>query len=230
MLFRHIGHAEFLMETESGIRIVMDPYDAGCGYPVKPVEAEIALVSHHHHDHDAVENLRGKPEVIDRAGVYTPAEGVRITAVSGYHDDVQGAKRGETLLFLIEADGLRVVHLGDLGDRLSEEQANVLKEPDVLMVPVGGFYTIDGKQAKAIAEQLKARVVLPMHYRTEYNRDWPIAGIEVFLEGYDQGDVCRGAEVLRVTREDVECQPRIVVFKGGFPIDSTAGATGACAP
>ena len=214
MLIRHIGHAEFWMETESGIRIATDPYDAGCGYPVKDVEAEIALVSHHHHDHDAVENLRGKPEVLDRAGMYTPAEGIRITAMRGYHDDAQGAKRGETLLFLIEADGLRIVHLGDLGEMLNAEQESALKNPDVLMIPVGGFYTIDGRQAAKIAEQLKARVVLPMHYKTKYNQDWPISGPEAFLEAHGREGIAEGAEVLRVMKADLECQPRVVLFRG----------------
>lgn len=213
MLFQHIGHAEFLMETENGIRIATDPYDAGCGYPVNPVEADIALVSHHHHDHDAVENLRGNPAVIDRAGEYTPAEGVRVTALRGYHDSARGAQRGETLLFLIEADGLRIVHLGDLGDRLTDEQAERLKNPDVLMIPVGGFYTIDGKQARETAARLNAKVVLPMHYKTKYNADWPIAGPEGFLEGYEEGEVCANAEILRVTKEDLMCQPKAVLFQ-----------------
>ena len=213
MLFKHIGHAEFWMETENGIRIVTDPYDAGCGYPVRPVEAEIALVSHHHHDHDAVENLQGNPLVIDQAGKYTPDEGVKITAVCGYHDEVRGEKRGETLMFLIEADGLRIVHLGDLGERLNPEQENELRNPDVLMIPVGGFYTIDGKQAREIAARLNAKVVLPMHYKTDYNADWPITGPEVFLEGYDQKDISEDAEALRVTKEDMMCQPKVVLFK-----------------
>ena len=213
MLFTHIGHAEFLMETESGIRIVTDPYDAGCGYPVRTVEADIALVSHHHHDHDAVENLQGNPLVIDQAGVCSPAQGVRITAVRGYHDDAHGAKRGETLLFLIEAEGLRIVHLGDLGDRLNAEQESILKNPDVLMIPVGGFYTIDGKQARETADLLHARIILPMHYKTEYNADWPISGPEKFLGGFSREDVSEGAEALRVTKEDLMCQPKVLLFK-----------------
>ena len=216
MLFRHIGHAEFWMETENGVQIVTDPYDAGCGYPVRPVKAEIALVSHHHHDHDAVENLQGNPLVIDQAGKYTPEEGMMITAVRGYHDEVRGEKRGETLMFLIEADGLKIVHLGDLGDQLNPEQENELRNPDVLMIPVGGFYTIDGKQAREIAARLNARVVLPMHYKTDYNADWPITGPEVFLEGYDQKDISKDAEVLRVTKEDLMCQPKVVLFNVSF--------------
>ena len=212
MLIRHIGHAEFLIETENGVRIVTDPYDVRCGYPIRPVGAEIALVSHHHHDHDAVENLQGNPTVIDKAGVYTPAEGIMITAVCGYHDEEQGAKRGETLLFLIEAEGLRIVHLGDLGEKLNDEQAGILYDPDVLMIPVGGFYTIDGRQAKETAARLNAKVILPMHYKTKYNAEWPISGPEVFLEEYQKEEVCEGAEALRVTKEDMMCQPKVVLF------------------
>ena len=212
MLIRHIGHAEFLIETENGIRIVTDPYDAGCGYPIRPVGAEIVLVSHHHHDHDAVENLQGNPAVIDQAGLYTPAEGVKITGVRGYHDDEQGAKRGETLLFLIATEGLRIVHLGDLGEMLNDEQAGILYDPDVLMIPVGGFYTIDGRQAQETAARLNAKVILPMHYKTKYNAEWPISGPEVFLKGYPSEEVCEGAEALRVTKDDMMCQPKVVLF------------------
>ena len=213
MLFYHIGHAEFLIETESGVRIVTDPYDAGCGYPVRKITADAALVSHHHHDHDAVENLKGEPKIIDTAGTYTPEAGVKVTAVRGFHDDAGGSKRGETLLFLVETEGLRIVHLGDLGCALDAGQLGILKGPDVLMIPVGGFYTIDAKQAKETAETLGARIILPMHYRTEYTRDWPISGPEAFLDQLDPADICKGAEALRVTKDDMECQPRVVMFR-----------------
>ena len=213
MLIKHIGHAEFLVEAENGVRIVTDPYDAGCGYPVKKVTADVALVSHHHHDHDAVENLKGQPRIIDAAGTYTPETGVKIRAVRGFHDDAGGSKRGETLLFLIEAEGLRIAHLGDLGCGLNAEQLTILNAPDVLMIPVGGYYTIDAKQAKETARQLGARIILPMHYKTEYNRDWPIADVEAFLSQYDPSVICRGAQCLRITKADMECHPGIVVFE-----------------
>ena len=212
MLIKHIGHAEFLIETESGVRIVTDPYDAGCGYPLRKVTADVALISHHHHDHDAVENLKGEPRVIDTAGENTPESGVRITALRGFHDDAGGSRRGETLLFLIETEGLRIVHLGDLGCALDAEQAKILKAPDILMIPVGGFFTIDAAQAKETAALLGARIILPMHYKTEYNSEWPITDAEAFLSQYDPADVCRGAEALRVTKADIACQPKIVVF------------------
>ena len=212
MLFRHIGHAEFLIETESGVRIVTDPYNEECGYPVQDVTADVALVSHHHHDHDAVGLLKGEPRVIDRAGDYTPEPDVKVTALRGFHDEVQGAKRGETLLFLVEAEGLRVVHLGDLGTGLDAEQLEALRNPDVLMIPVGGFFTIDGQQARETAAQLGARIVLPMHYKTQYNSGWPISGPEEFLSGFAEEEICRGAEVLRVTKQDLECHPKVILF------------------
>ena len=166
MVIRQIHHAEFLIETESGFRIVTDPYDSSCGYPVEAVRADAVLVSHGHHDHNAVETISGHPTVISTEGIFSPDPMIRVTAVTGYHDDEEGRKRGTTLLFLIEAEGLRIVHLGDLGCALDEEKIRKLFRPDILMIPVGGFFTIDGKQAAETAKALGARTVLPMHYKS----------------------------------------------------------------
>lgn len=215
MLIQHIGHAEFLIETESGVRIVTDPYDAGCGYPVRKLETDIVLVSHAHHDHNATENLNGFHTLIDHAGIYTPDSAIRVTAIPGYHDDEMGRKRGETLMFRVETEGLTVVHLGDLGCDLNEEQIRKLGRPDILMIPVGGFYTIDGHAAMKIARKLEAKTVLPMHYRTGYNADWPISGPEEFLQGYGKEEVRTDAEALRITSGDIECLPKVVLFRMG---------------
>ena len=213
MIIQHIAHAEFLIETESGMRIATDPYGEGCGYPVKKLRADTALVSHDHFDHNAVENLEGLQTVVDRAGTFTPAAGIRVTALESFHDDENGSKRGKTLLFLVEAEGLRIVHLGDLGCMLNEEQIRLLKQPDVLMIPVGGFYTIDGKTAWEIAKKLQPVVTLPMHYRTAFNADWPISGPENFLEGIPETEIRRDIEVLRITEGDRDCQPSVALFK-----------------
>ena len=212
MLIRHIGHAEFLIVTESGFRIVTDPYDASCGYPVEKPEADAVLVSHHHHDHDAMENVGGTPQVIDTAGKHTLAGDIAVTGIETFHDEAQGAKRGKNLAFLIEAEGLRIVHLGDLGHELNREQAEALKNADVLLIPVGGFFTIDAKTARAVAETLAAGIVIPMHYKTEYNADWPIGPVEAFTDLYPVEDVRRDGRVLRVTRKDLQCHPKVVVL------------------
>lgn len=216
MIIRCIGHAEFLIELENGMRIVTDPYDASCGYPVEQLQAHAALVSHGHHDHNAVENLTGLETVIDKAGVYDLDEEVRVTAVEADHDDAGGSKRGKTLLFCLEAEGLRVMHLGDLGHIPDEAQLAALGRADVLMLPVGGFYTIDAEQALQTAEKLHARVVLPMHYRTAYNADWPIAPVEAFTEKC--GGNVEFLNLLRVAKGDLACQPATAV------LSSTAAA------
>ena len=212
MLIRHIGHAEFYLMTESGYRIVTDPYDESCGYPVEKIAADAVLVSHHHHDHDAVENVTGHPQIIDGAGTYTLAGDVKVTALDAFHDDAQGLKRGKTLLFLIETEGLKVAHLGDLGDSLTAEQSRALKNVDLLMIPVGGFFTIDAKKARDIAESLAAKIILPMHYKTRYNEGWPIEGPEAFTGLYAPEEIRTDGNALRVTREDLNCHPHVILL------------------
>ena len=212
MLIRHIGHAEFLLTLESGFRIVTDPFDASVGYPIPALEADGVLVSHHHHDHDAVDNVSGHPQVIDYAGLHTFAPGIQVTGILADHDDAGGTKRGKTLLFLLEAEGLRVAHLGDLGCPLSAEQLEALGNVDILMLPVGGFFTIDAAAARDVADQLSPAVIIPMHYRTEFNADWPIAPVEDFTSLFPASQVRVGGEALRVTKGDLSCHPHVVVL------------------
>lgn len=212
MLIQHIGHAEFLITLESGFRIVTDPFDASVGYPISSLEADGVLVSHHHHDHDAVDQIGGNPQVIDYAGLHTFAPDVKVTGILADHDDVGGSKRGKTLLFLLEAEGLRVAHLGDLGCLLDADQLEALGQVDILMVPVGGFYTIDAETAFQVVEQLDPRVIIPMHYRTEYNAEWPIGPVKDFTRLFDPASVRSGSNLIRITKNDLVCQPRVSVL------------------
>ena len=212
MLIQHIGHAEFLITLESGFRIVTDPFDASVGYPIPSLESDGVLVSHHHHDHDAVDQIGGNPQVIDYAGLHTFAPDVKVTGILADHDDVGGSKRGKTLLFLLEAEGLRVAHLGDLGCLLDADQLEALGQVDILMVPVGGFYTIDAETAFQVVEQLDPRVIIPMHYRTEYNAEWPICPVKDFTRLFDPASVRSGSNLIRITKNDLVCQPRVSVL------------------
>ena len=210
MIFTCIGHAKFLIELDNGMRIVTDPYDETCGYPVTPVPADVVLVSHGHHDHNAVQTIPGSPRVIDTAGEIRLDDDVVITAVEAFHDADRGAKRGRTLLFSIRAEGLNAVHLGDLGHLPTAEQCAALGKADVLMVPVGGFYTIDASMARQTTELLQTRIVLPMHYKTRVNADWPIAPVEEFIRLYDIP--AEELNLLRVAKGDLLCQPELVVL------------------
>ena len=210
MIFTCIGHAKFLIELENGLRIVTDPYDATCGYPVTPVKADVVLVSHGHHDHSAVDTIPGTPRVIAEKGTYDLGDGVKVTAVEAFHDDAEGTKRGKTLLFSVRAEGLNAVHLGDLGHIPTAAQIGALGAADVLMVPVGGFFTIDAAQAKETAELLQAKVILPMHYRTRVNSDWPIAPAEAFTGLYEPP--AEEVNLLRVAEGDLMCQPHVAIL------------------
>lgn len=210
MIISCIGHAEFLLELENGMRLVTDPYDDTCGYPVLPIQADAVLVSHQHHDHNAIANVHGYTQVVDTSGMHTLAPDVRVTAVPCWHDEAQGTKRGENLMFLIEAEGLRIAHLGDLGHLPTNEQTAALSPVDVLMLPVGGYYTIDAAQARQTARQLSAQVILPMHYRTSANADWPIAPVEDFLALYPAAE---RLSLLRICQGDLECQPAVAVLE-----------------
>lgn len=217
MILTCIGHAKFLIEMENGLRLVTDPYDAACGYPVTPVPADLVLVSHGHHDHAAVNTVppthhAGQhPRVIDQADEYDLGDGVHIVAVEAFHDAEQGTKRGSTLLFAIRAEGLNVLHLGDLGHLPTSEQCRTLGDADVVMLPVGGFYTISAEEAKQTAELLHAKVILPMHYRTKANADWPITPVDAFTALYPAADV-ESLDLLRIAAGDIQCQPHVAVL------------------
>ena len=199
-----LGHACFVVE-HNDYRVVIDPFCDVPGYRDVKVEADKVLCSHGHFDHAYTDG------VTLREGKERP---FTVETVETFHDDREGTLRGMNTVHVLRTDDLTVVHLGDLGHVLAEEQAAKLRGCDVLMIPVGGFYTIDAVKARETAAQLNARIILPMHYKTEYNKDWPISGPEAFLSLYDSGQICRDAEALRVTAADMECQPKIVLFHG----------------
>jgi L-ascorbate metabolism protein UlaG (beta-lactamase superfamily) len=178
-----LGHACFLITSGDGTRVLTDPFDESVGYPVPAVEADIVSTSHSHFDHSSVSVVKGSPEVVKNAGESTAA-GISFLGVSSYHDDASGGKRGQNIIFVWEMDGMCLAHLGDLGHVLTDDQVAKMGKVDILFIPVGGFFTIDAKQATKTLEQLSPKLVFPMHYKTDAI-NFPIAGVDEFLAGKD---------------------------------------------
>jgi L-ascorbate metabolism protein UlaG (beta-lactamase superfamily) len=161
----YLGHSCFEIKGKN-TTIVTDPYDAYIGFKMPKISADIVTVSHDHKDHNFIEGVSGSPFVIRGPGEYEVA-GVDILGVPTFHDDAEGTKRGRNTAYHITLDGVGVVHLGDLGHKLTPEQVDELNGVDILLLPVGGFYTIGAKLAAEVIGQLEPTVVIPMHFRSK---------------------------------------------------------------
>lgn len=206
------GHAAFLITTEQGIKIITDPYKSGGGisYEAIPDEADIVTVSHEHFDHNYVEGLPGKPQVIKGAG-RQEVKGVVIQGVGSYHDDSGGSQRGDNTIFTFDADGIRLCHLGDLGHVLSEKEIEHIGQVDVLCIPVGGFFTIGPQEATAVAGQLRPHLIFPMHVKTE-KCSLLIEPVDAFLQG--KKDVQKlNTSTFAFSNEQVKADRGIVVLQ-----------------
>jgi len=179
------GQAAFLITSDSGARIITDPYTPGgfgLNYTDIGESADIVTISHDHADHSNVGGIQGNPEVVRGS---TEVKGIKINAVATAHDDSGGSQRGGNNVYCFEVDGVKVCHLGDLGHMLSGEQAAAIGKVDILLIPVGGNFTIDAKVATEVANKLSPKVIIPMHYKNERCPTFPVAGVEEFLEGKD---------------------------------------------
>ena len=168
MKLKWLGHSCFELTLDNGKVLVTDPYDPSVGYPPLKARADAALSSHGHHDHNFFDALEGDPVIVNTAGVHEVC-GARITGVPSCHDDAEGSKRGQNLIFVIEADGLKIAHLGDLGHLpQTEEQKAALAGLDLMLIPIGGFYTIDTPAAVRIIEACKPRCAIAMHFANDW--------------------------------------------------------------
>ena len=185
MNIRFLGHATFLLTT-GGKKIVTDPYEPGgfggaIGYGPMTEAADFVTVSHDHADHNYVKMVPGNPRVISCAGQETH-DGILFRPLATYHDASRGAERGRNVVWVIEAEGMVVCHLGDLGHLLSAEEVSALGHVNVLFVPVGGVFTIEATAATAVVEQLRPNIAIPMHYHTP-KAGFKLAPVDTFLAG-----------------------------------------------
>jgi L-ascorbate metabolism protein UlaG (beta-lactamase superfamily) len=171
------------------------------------LSADIVTVSHEHYDHNAVKAVRGKPTVIRGAGSHEAA-GVRVTGIPTYHDRSHGKERGTNTVFIIEMEGIRIVHLGDLGHVLSFEQVEGIGAVDVLLVPVGGRFTIDAEEAAATVSQLRPRITIPMHFQTPH-LSFELAPVEGFLRRFER---VTKVPYLEIDADKLDEEQRVVVL------------------
>lgn len=200
VVLRWHGQSFFDLTTSKGTRIVFDPHAIEAFTRPAGLKADLILLSHEHNDHTQVgvienyqktKTIRGLKPVgkrLDWNVVDEKFKDVHIRSVGVYHDTEQGLKRGKNTVFIVEADGMRIVHLGDLGHLLTEEQIKAIGAVDVLLIPVGGVYTLNGSDAQKVVEQLKpSKYIIPMHYGTKGFDD--LLSVDEFLEDQKQENV-----------------------------------------
>ena len=163
------GQSCFQIITSQGknniVKIVIDPYDEKIGLKVPKLEADIVLVTHDHEDHNNIKAVFGNFVAFKGPGEYEEKE-IFITGIPSFHDASEGKERGINTIYIIESEEMRICHLGDLGQKeLTDEQLEKIGDVDILMIPVGGTFTIDGSEAVKIMSQIEPKIIIPMHYK-----------------------------------------------------------------
>jgi L-ascorbate metabolism protein UlaG (beta-lactamase superfamily) len=201
MKIQYLGHSCFKLTESTGTSVVTDPF-GNVGYEMPEVEADAITVSHNHYDHNNIGAVKGHPTILRKEG-YFDLGGVEITGIKSYHDTEGGSIRGENVIFKFRMDGLDICHLGDLGEECSAELLELILPVNILLIPVGGKYTIDSEKAKEFVDQLMPEIVIPMHYKTK-SLDIDIEKAQGFLDLFDGEDVdVSHKDVLEFTREDI---------------------------
>lgn len=199
----YLGHSSFRIKTKSAT-VITDPFDPEkVGLKYSPQEADIVTVSHAHDDHDFIEKVSGVKKVISGPGEYE-VSGVSIVGLASYHDDKEGSERGKNTIYVIESEGLRLAHLGDLGHTLTDEVVSLMGTIDILMIPVGGVYTIGPKEATEVESKIDPYFVIPMHYKVPgltLSQQEKMEPVEAFLK--ESGLTVENLPKFSVRKEDI---------------------------
>lgn len=210
------GQSFFQFMSSSGVRVVIDPFDnTFFNYPVpKGLTADVLLVTHEHNDHCNVGIIAGSPLIRrSQKGVGRFERGsITVVGTAAFHDENRGAERGPDTIYSFALDGVRFCHVGDLGCLLTDDQIKSIGPVDVLLLPVGGFFTLDAGKLDKLVVQLNPRVVVPMHFKTRYTPNLPIAPVDEFLRG--KTNVKRiGSATFAVGKANLPAQQEIWVLE-----------------
>ena len=206
-----LGQAAFRLKGKSAT-VIIDPFNpdfVGLKLP-KDMEADAVLVTHDHQDHNFTSAVTGSPVVIKGPGEYE-VKGVAITGVQAYHDKENGAERGKDTIYHLQIDGLNIVHCGDLGHTLTQDQIQEIGVTDILMVPVGSVFTIDAKEATEIVSQLEPKIIIPMHYGGLPGSKIELEPVESFLKEMGK-ETIEPAAKLTITKEKLPDETQVVVL------------------
>lgn len=208
MEITYIGHSSFKLKGKNAT-VITDPYDPDkTGLKFPKVTADVVTISHAHSDHNYGKGVDENELVVSGPGEYE-YKGVKIFGISSFHDAENGTKRGKNTIYRFVIDKISIVHLGDLGHKLSEKQVDSLGDIDVLLIPVGGKYTITAQEAAAIVSQVEPKIIIPMHYKREGLNEsafGELMGVDQFLK--------------EMGKSEIVPQPKLVLTKDKLPLES----------
>lgn len=213
MEITYFGHSSFRVRGKD-VYLVTDPFaDPDLGFKFPKVEADIVTVSHDHPDHNAAKMVGGNPFIISGPGEYE-VKGVSVFGINSFHDAKLGEERGSNTIYVIEMDGLRICHLGDLGETLSDSQLEEINGVDILMVPVGGVWTLNPEQAVALVAAIEPSIILPMHFKVPgmSGEMTKLATLQVFLKLTDQTNIIPVPKLV-ISKDGLVEEKRFIVLE-----------------
>ena len=209
MKIEYLGHACFRITGKSGVSFITDPY-TNIGYELSAkYEGDVALISHGHYDHAYIDGIE-VDEVVKTVGEQQ-IKGIKVTGVESFHDEKGGLLRGKNVIYTLYIDGIKVTHLGDLGEPCREEIIERIGKADVLMLPVGGNYTIDALEAKKYVERINPKIAIPMHYKPK-DGGIDIDGAEKFLSLFKKEEVLFVGSETEITDENIKDESAKILY------------------
>lgn len=210
MTITWFGHSCFRIEAKEGL-VLIDPFSKEIGLRPPKIKDNIVLVTHHHSDHDNVEGVNPEAFIIDGPGEYEK-QGISVRGIQSFHDKSEGKERGLNTIYIIKAEEMTVCHMGDFGqDKLTDKQVEEIGDVDIFMVPVGGTYTVDYKEAIEVINQVEPKIVIPMHYKIK-DLNLNIAGNEKFIK--EIGLVPEKVDKFKMQKKNLPVEEtKLVVFE-----------------
>jgi len=216
MRIEWLGHATFFITSEDGTKIITDPYESGSyagavGYEPIKIEPDTVTVSHSHPDHSYVDSLAGNPRIVNKTGK-TIVKEVIIKGFSSFHDQQKGNARGSNIIFSFFIDGMNLVHLGDLGHQLEDTLIKEISPVDILLIPVGGVFTLGPKEANKLINSIEPKLVIPMHFKTE-KLGFNIEPVDSFLRTIQFEREISNATFIEIKKETLPRLAKVLILR-----------------